>query len=374
MNDHETEDLFKPRESERISRKDTVHVKAIVAILGMLFLIAIGYLVLLDPILDFFDKARGVSRKEPVGEDNEGMIPLGEIQSIPLPHARAEAVIPEKIYEKNPVVPSPAPVTPKKTEPEKKTVKTEPEPAVKEQMETEPAMMKDFQKKMNILRETYENNLRQTKEQHLEKDIALRETYTSGLLMLMDKLQRNGNLDYWVSIRDELNRFKKEGTIPEDDSVETLPEIKHIRREYQQVLAKQAAINSSEIILLCENYIHHLKSLQTQLTMDDRIGDALEVRAVIKKMEEGPELQSARFELAVYETNLKKAREQMTVTPDKETKGTETAAKTENPPESENIHKQAKETTKPSGRAENDKKYSERTTSYLNRKQTRSLC
>lgn len=102
----------------------------------------------------------------------------------------------------------------------------------------------------------------------------LNQLYRSQLEKLEEAVQREGNLDRLVAVQKELKTFSSEGTGEAKD----FPQLKKLQDIYRDESAKRKEAATKQQKPLIEDYLKKLNALETQLTKEGQVKDALEVR------------------------------------------------------------------------------------------------
>ena len=132
-------------------------------------------------------------------------------------------------------------------------------------------------------------------------------SYVNALKTLQAKLQKDGNLDGWSDVKTELARFQADPKI-EDANLSSRAEIQVVQAKYKELPLQASGEKNQKIVSLSQKYMARLGALQSELTKQGKMEDALAVNAEIKRVKTSPEVTSAEFE--VSELEAKKARTQ----------------------------------------------------------------
>ena len=122
--------------------------------------------------------------------------------------------------------------------------------------------------------------------------------YGKSLDGIADALKKDGDLDGVVAVREEKRRFDAEKTVPTESAADVIPAIAKARSDYHQSCAKGDIENSKRILALADSYAANLETLKKQLTQQDKIEEATEVKQEIDRLRSSPEVTSAQFVIA----------------------------------------------------------------------------
>lgn len=113
-----------------------------------------------------------------------------------------------------------------------------------------------------------------------QKDVsALNSSYTGALDRALKAATQGGHLDEAVVLREEKQRIAKAQPLPPAD-LETLPQsLKSMRYTYRQALAKLVTARDQKTLPLYDRYDQELGRYQTELTQQQKIDEALQVKA-----------------------------------------------------------------------------------------------
>jgi hypothetical protein len=105
----------------------------------------------------------------------------------------------------------------------------------------------------------------------------LPEKYRKSLVALENELQKQGDLQGVVAVRNEKTQFDIDKTLPEKDEPDLAPSIAGLREKYRQQ-RKQTEDRCNTVILeLMQKYAKYLHGMEKQLTQDGQIQEALEI-------------------------------------------------------------------------------------------------
>ena len=146
------------------------------------------------------------------------------------------------------------------------------------------------------LKASYESNLQVVVRSDVTADCIAR--YSKKLDSIADGFKQEGNLDGVVAVRDEKKRCETEKTVPAESVPNILPAIAKARVEYQQSTARAEIDKNRKILALADGYANSLEALKKQLTQQDKIEEATEVKQEIERLRASAEVTSAQFTLA----------------------------------------------------------------------------
>ncbi len=110
-------------------------------------------------------------------------------------------------------------------------------------------------------------------------------SYTRELHALRTRMQQSGDLDGYVVVNDELERFLRGNSLSEEDITESISALNAIQQRYLKIYQELTTEKSEDILILKGLYFRHLRSLQVELTKAARIPDAMKVRSEIERIE-----------------------------------------------------------------------------------------
>ena len=125
-------------------------------------------------------------------------------------------------------------------------------------------------------------------------------SYVAALKELQTKLQKAGNLDGWTGVKTELDRMSADPNgelgIPAD-ALSSVDALLALQTKFLDIPAQRAVDKNQKIVALSKKYIASLTALQTDLTKQGKMDEALVVNAEIKRVKGCPEVMTAEFEL-----------------------------------------------------------------------------
>ncbi|MBM4163326.1 MAG: hypothetical protein FJ222_02635 [Lentisphaerae bacterium] len=126
-------------------------------------------------------------------------------------------------------------------------------------------------------------------------------SYIAALKTLQVKLQKTGDFDGWTAVENELARINadpdaKPGIPP--DAISRVDALLALQTKFRDVPSQLALDKNQKIVALSQRYIASLTALQTTLTKQGRMEEALVVNAEIKRVKGSAEVVMAEFELS----------------------------------------------------------------------------
>jgi len=195
-------------------------------------------------------------------------------------------------------------------------------------------------------RASYDKALKSIQDQYTHRISVWPAEYMKQVGVLEASLQKQGNLDGVLQVRNELKRFNETKTIPESALSEQSSELKTIQLRFNTLKEKFSTDKHQGVLDLAAKYETHLKAKQVEMTRANRMDDAIACRNEVTRLQEAPEITAARFVIAVDDDGETKPEpEQVTTTTTKpvETKAPAVELVTESYGKSYfTIHKQGK--------------------------------
>lgn len=184
-------------------------------------------------------------------------------------------------------------------------------------------------KDLPSLKASYEKSLNGIVSAHETAVKSWPESYFNALKALQSKLQKDGNLDGWSDVKAELDRFQSEPRI-EPAHLSARAELQSVQTKYKEAPLQAALEKNQKILSLSQKYQAKLKALQSDLTKQGKMEEALAVNAELKRVKASPEVTSAEFEQS--ELEARKAQTQKDNAPVKtDEPDDKAAAKTDKP-------------------------------------------
>jgi len=140
--------------------------------------------------------------------------------------------------------------------------------------------------------------------------------YVNALKELQSKLQKDGNLEGWQDAKKELDRFNGDPKIA-DGALSSRAEVQAIQNKYRDLPRQLSLDKNQKIVALSQKHLAKLTALQTDLTKQGKMEDAMAVNAEIKRVKGSPEVSAAEFELSEQEAKAAQIKKD---TPPKEAK------------------------------------------------------
>ena len=151
-------------------------------------------------------------------------------------------------------------------------------------------------KQLGELRSAYEKNLAAIKKTYDDGVARWPQDYLAALKALQSKFQKSGDLEGYQGVQAEIDRFQAAAEIPDEALEASGPELKAVQKKFQAIPAELARQKTQKVLTLFQQYTSKLTAMQTDLTKQNRIEDALAVNAEIKRVKESPEVAAAEFE------------------------------------------------------------------------------
>ena len=154
------------------------------------------------------------------------------------------------------------------------------------------------EEKLEKLRSVYDSSLKKCETQYVTRKQNWPEQYLASLDGLRQKFQKAGNLDGWSAVDKEIKRFRNAGTITKQD-IDSAPEfINAVQSQYQGFDKTAEQDKSKQILALRDKYVAYLTNIQTSLTKDGRIEEALMVKSEVERVNKSGAVTAAEFMLA----------------------------------------------------------------------------
>ena len=150
-------------------------------------------------------------------------------------------------------------------------------------------------------RTSYENALKKIEAQYTHRITIWPDEYLKQVGTLADTLQKQGNLEGVLIVRNEMTRFNGNKTIPESALSADSDDLKAIQVRFNTLKEKFSTEKHQSVLALAGKYEAHLKAKQAELTRADRMDDAIACRDEIARLQDAPEITAARFVVAVDE-------------------------------------------------------------------------
>ncbi|OGV71094.1 MAG: hypothetical protein A2283_21565 [Lentisphaerae bacterium RIFOXYA12_FULL_48_11] len=151
-----------------------------------------------------------------------------------------------------------------------------------------------FSADLQTYKETYDNNLGDIVVEHGMKLTTLANNYTATLKNYQDTVQKAGDFEKTKTIIAEIERFSKDKTVTEDIANNGLPDIKKTQLFYIKEQNAMELAKARKIITLSEQYDRALGLLLADLTKQGKLSEATAVHAERQKIQENPQIVSAK--------------------------------------------------------------------------------
>ncbi|MEI6971646.1 MAG: DUF1080 domain-containing protein [bacterium] len=127
---------------------------------------------------------------------------------------------------------------------------------------------------------------------YVEKKNQIHLCYTNALLALEVSFKSKGELDGVLAVRKELELLTADaaGGIPDSS---TIPEIAELRSKNRKTAAEAAIEEKKAIVATAQQHVERLKALERELTIADKIEEAVEVQARRKTVMDDPDVVAA---------------------------------------------------------------------------------
>lgn len=131
----------------------------------------------------------------------------------------------------------------------------------------------------------YEQNLAQIGKRYDEKLAEWPKLYVRELAAIQKRAQTAGDLEAWMAIQSELERFERDREVRAPNLVATPDLLREIQSRYQDSDTKLLAARNSETTALNDKYVSALGRLQSGLTKAGKIPEALKVNEEIRRVQ-----------------------------------------------------------------------------------------
>jgi len=140
----------------------------------------------------------------------------------------------------------------------------------------------------------------------LSKELATRRkavmrVYGEKLAVLEKHYQRAGELEFVLAVRSERSRFDGDRTIEVTAGSDLPAALRQLQRDCRETLDAAQLENSRTLIRLTDRYVSHLEGLVKQLTRDNKMEQALNVRQEVEAVKVGEAYQAAVFAVADHD-------------------------------------------------------------------------
>ncbi len=127
-------------------------------------------------------------------------------------------------------------------------------------------------------KELYDVRMSQAINLHADEMAQLAEQYTKALEASSAGLQKQGNLDGVLAVKEEIQRFKRTGTVPAKSPEKTHESVIKLHGIYRGSKAKSDATKGQSTGELTTKYLAYLEAVQKKLTQEGKLEDAVKVR------------------------------------------------------------------------------------------------
>ena len=118
---------------------------------------------------------------------------------------------------------------------------------------------------------------------HTTQKTAL-DSYRKNLAVAKDKLTKNGDLEGTTAVIEEIQRFEKEGTIPQKPA-DRLPSLLILlQRNYHNALVSATRMKNTDTATLIKRYLVPLEGLKKRLVQKEQLDQARKVAGEIKRV------------------------------------------------------------------------------------------
>ncbi len=122
--------------------------------------------------------------------------------------------------------------------------------------------------------------------------------YIIALGELKARLQKTGNLDNTLAVKNELVRFEEARKVGKSDRVDSPPELRRLQDTWIDLGVGDRLARAKKVKRLALQYQRGLAALEKSLTVDGKLDEALAVRAIKRSVSDYPEVKAAGFVLA----------------------------------------------------------------------------
>lgn len=148
---------------------------------------------------------------------------------------------------------------------------------------------------------TYETELAKIKGDAGRKQEAQVQQYEKSLGLLEQSAQKAGVLEKLLAVRKEKERFSAGKQVEETDFCTAQPDLLKLQKDFSAMLAGLRLERARNIVSLAEKFAGSLGRLQTRLTQEGKVEEALTVKQQVTDLQKRPELTEARFIIAEVE-------------------------------------------------------------------------
>ncbi|MFC1460971.1 hypothetical protein ACFLQR_00440 [Verrucomicrobiota bacterium] len=136
----------------------------------------------------------------------------------------------------------------------------------------------------------YQRGLQNIADEYLGELTALPDKYLKALEALERKMQKAGDIDGWVVVKKERERFVSARDLPDEALLEEPAELKKLQIGYRRVLESAKVSKAEKIVALAKRYRVSLERLTKELTKAGQMEEALRVKAEKAQVESSTEV------------------------------------------------------------------------------------
>jgi hypothetical protein len=160
---------------------------------------------------------------------------------------------------------------------------------------------------LKTLQDMYAKAIQKVEGDNASAAQSLSATYVKELQTLQQTAKKAGDIEQLTAVNRELERFKTEQTVPDQPDASIPDAVKKLQTQYKSVVTKNDLEKNKKIVSITKQYLENLTSLQTNLTKGDKVNEALDVNAEIKRVKADSKVANAEFAVAAAETNKRSA-------------------------------------------------------------------
>ncbi len=151
---------------------------------------------------------------------------------------------------------------------------------------------------LETFRATYDKQRGEIMFEHGSKILKLNESYSKSLNNLSERATGAGDLDKARAIMAETERFAKEKTVTRQTAETSSPDLKKVQLAYLQNIQNMESVKAKKIVTLVSQYDSALGKLQSSLTRQKKLDDALAVQNERTTVAASDDVASARAVLS----------------------------------------------------------------------------
>ncbi|MBM4149391.1 MAG: hypothetical protein FJ224_10145 [Lentisphaerae bacterium] len=130
---------------------------------------------------------------------------------------------------------------------------------------------------------------------------ALPARYHGHLARLRDARQKAGDLDALVAIKDETDRLKDGGGLPEEKDKSSCAVLAAEQQKFIEYAAQISASAARQTLNYTEQYVARLDAMKRDFTVRGKISEALACDEEMKAVKESPDVKAAEFSVAMFD-------------------------------------------------------------------------